>query len=119
QKNRSLATKVFSGDGELTEEESKMLDYIISSGTYGTLEHKIDNTGGKLKYLIRRVFGPVGKNDPYREHFKKKYVTFFKYPILLPFLPFYRLFRALKKSPKRIKSEANVLRKAGKANEVR
>lgn len=113
--SRSLAQKLFSKNGEkLTAEEEKMLDYIISSGTYGTLEHKIDNAGGKVKYFIRRVFGPIGKSDPYREHFKKTYATFFNYPILLPFLPFYRLFRAMKKSPKRIKAEANALRKAGK-----
>ena len=112
QKNSSSALKLFSG-GELTEEESQMFDYILSSGTFGTLEHKIDNTGGKIKYFIRRVCGPIGKDDPYREDFKKRYRTFFKYPIFLPFLPFYRLFRALKKSPKRIKAEANALRKAG------
>ena len=120
RQNRSLALKLFSKDGgKLTAEEEKMLDYIISYGTYGTLEHKIDNTGGRIKYFIRRVFGPNGKNDPYRDHFRKRYATFFNHPILLPFLPFYRLFRALKKSPKRIKAEANALRNAGKANEAR
>ncbi len=120
RQNRSLAQKLFSKDGrKLTAEEEKMFDYIIASGTYGTLEHKIDNTGGRIKYFIRRVFGPIGKNDPYREHFKKTYATFFNHPILLPFLPFYRLFRALKNSPKRIKAEANALRKSGKANGAR
>ena len=63
--NRRLAQKLFSKDGrQLTEEEEKMLDYIISSGTYGTFEHVIRNTGGRFKYFIRRIFGPIGKNDP-------------------------------------------------------
>ena len=118
--NRSLAQKLFSKDGgKLTAGEDKMFDYIISSGTYGTLEHKIDNTGGKIKYFVRRVFGPIGKNDPDRDHFRKTYATFFNHPILLPLLPFYRLFKALKTSPKRIKAEANALRKAGKADDAR
>ena len=68
QMNRSLAQKLFSKNGEkLTAGEEKMLDYIISSGTYGTLEHIIENrlkrTGeGKLKYLKRRILGP-GRGD--------------------------------------------------------
>lgn len=115
KQNRSLAQRLFSEDGgKLGTEEEKMLDYIISSGTYGTLKHKIDNTGGKIKYFVRRVFGPIGKNDPDRDHFRKTYAAFFNHPILLPLLPFYRLFKALKTSPKRIKAEANALRKAGK-----
>ena len=118
RQNRSLAQKLFSKDGgKLTAEEEKMFDYIIASGTYGTLEHKIDNTGGRIKYFIRRVFGPIGKNDPDRDHFGKTYAAFFNHPILLPLLPFYRLFKALKTSPKRIKAEANALRKAGKATQ--
>lgn len=112
QKNRSLATKLFSGE-TLTEEEQLMLDYIIFSGTFGTLEHQIDNTGGKIKYFFRRVYGPIGKDDPWREDFMKRYETFFKYPILLPFLPFYRLFRAIRINPKRLKAEAIALIKAG------
>ena len=118
QMNRSLAQKLFSKNGEkLTAGEEKMLDYIISSGTYGTLEHIIENrlkrTGeGKLKYLKRRILGP-GRGVVDQAHFKKTYATFFNHPILLPFLPFYRLFRALRSSPKRIKAEANALRNAG------
>lgn len=120
--NRSLALKLFSKGSiaDLTDEEQKMLDYIVSSGTYGTIEHKIENRlkksgEGKLAYFARRVLGPF-RNDKDRAQFERRYATFFKYPILLPFLPFYRLFRALKNSPKRIKAEANALRKAGKAS---
>ena len=118
QQNRSLALDLFSGK-KLTSGEREMLDYIIDSGMFGTMEHGIKNRlqksgSGKLYYLRRRIFGP-GKNDVDREHFKRRYATFFNHPILLPFLPFYRLFKALKTSPKRICSEADALRKAGKA----
>lgn len=117
KKSRTLAVKLFSGE-ELAEDEQQILNYIVSSGTYGTIEHLVENKvvrTSKLQYFFRRVFGPLGKDDPYREEFKNKYATFFSHPILLPALPFYRLFRALKTSPKRIKAEANALRKAGKA----
>ena len=113
RKNRSLATALFDG-AVLTNEEHGMLDYFLSSGTYGSMRHKVENrlhthSKSKIRYLIRRIFGP-GKNDPDRGLFEKKYMVFFKYKILLPFLPFYRLFRALKKSPEQIKAEMNTLR---------
>lgn len=121
KKSRSLSNKLFSYfDEELTKEDQQMLEYIISSGTYGSLVHQIENTihetgKGKLQYIVRRFFEPFSKDDPHRKHYRRKYATFFKHPILLPFLPFYRLFKALRTDPKRIRSEANALRKAGKA----
>ena len=115
--NRSLAQALFNGE-MITTDQQKMLDYIMDSGTYGTLEHDVENklgkTNGKLKYLTRRVFGPVCKNDPYREHFMKRYAFFFDHRILLPVLPFYRLFRAMKNHPKRIQTEMNALIKTRK-----
>ena len=118
QQNRNLAMALFS-DGELSEENQAMLDYIIESGTFGTTEHSVQNRlqkngDGKLRYIKRRIFGP-DKDDQDRKQFERRYATFFKYPILRPFLPFYRFIRAMKTSPKRIRSEANALRKAGKA----
>lgn len=113
-RNRSLAQKLFAGEA-LTAEEQQMLDYIVSSGTYGTMQHYIENKvvkdGGKIQYLIQRIFGPIKKNDPFRESFRKKYGTFYNNPILLPLLPFYRFFRAVRSSPNRIKAEMNALRK--------
>ena len=84
----------------------------ISSNSFSNRLRK--NGDGKLRYIKRRVFGP-DKDDQDRKQFERRYATFFKYPILLPLLPFYRLFKALKTSPKRIKAEANALRKVGKA----
>lgn len=115
--NRELSIALFKGQ-ELTASQHKMFEYILSSGTYGSQKHYFDNaikkSGGKLQYLKKRVIGPVGKDDPYRQQFIRQYAFFFQHKVLLPFLPFYRLFRALKKSPNRIKSEANAIRKAEK-----
>lgn len=114
EKNRSLALKLFS-EGALSEEEQIMFDYIIRSGTYGSLDHYVENQvkkEGKLKYLFRRICGPFEKNDPYCAQFRKKYTTFFKYPILLPFLPIYRFFKALKNKPKRILAEVTAVHKS-------
>lgn len=92
----------------------------IESGTFGTTKHSVQNRlrkngDGKLKYLKRRVFGP-DKVDQDRKQFERRYVTFFRYRILLPLLPFYRAFRTMKTNPKRIRAEANALRKAGKSS---
>lgn len=110
--NRTLSQKVFTGQ-QLNEKERVMFDYIVSAGVYGTFSNSVENKlkkEGRKKYFTRRFFGPYKKDDPYRIAFRKKYSTFYKYPVLLPFLPFYRLFKAIKNNPKRIKSEINTLK---------
>lgn len=115
QLNRSVAMKVFNQD-TLTEREQAVLDYVISSGTYGSTKNRVGNDvkkyGGKFGYLVHRIVGPVGKNDLLRDQYRKRYSVFFRYPILLPFLPFYRFFKALFTSPKRLFVEFKTLRKA-------
>ena len=93
----------------------------MSSSAYGTIEHKINNTlrkQRKLYYLWVRIFG-AGKHYPDRNQFKRRYVIFFKYHILLPILPFYRLFKALRTGQERIIIEAKALRAAGTDSEPR
>lgn len=113
--NRFLANNLFTGN-ELSEEEKTMLNYIISSGTYGTFKHSVDNkvkkAGGKNRYIIRRILGPIRKSDPYSDSFRKRYSCFFKYPVLLPFLPIYRLFIAIKERPNRLKNELKTINKS-------
>ena len=108
QKNRALATDLFNG-AELSNEEQAVLEYIISSGTFGTFDNKVGNevkkTGGKGNYILRRLFGPISKKDPYNVYFRKRYSTFYKYPVLLPFLPIYRVFDSIKNRPENIKKE--------------
>ena len=58
--NRELAMKVFDRQ-KLTDEEKKLLDYYIFSGTYGTAENKMENAlnqhnDSKLKYVLDRIF---------------------------------------------------------------
>lgn len=115
KQNRSLSINLFSGN-DLTENDLIMFDYIVSSGTYGTFDQRIENSisksGKKLNYVIRRVIGPIRKDDPYGAKFRNKYSTFFKYPVLLPFLPIYRLLNSLRYNPKRLKQEAVAISKA-------
>ena len=108
KENRSLSINLFSGIN-LTEEDLHMLDYILSSGVYGTFDHHIENSisksGKKINYIIQRIIGPIKKDDPYGKQFRIRYEKFFKFPVLLPFLPIYRFYNLLKNNPKRIKRE--------------
>ena len=45
--NRSLALHLFSVE-KLTEQDEEMLDYILSSGTYGTVQNCVSNKVKKL-----------------------------------------------------------------------
>ena len=112
--NRSLAQHLFSG-AELTEADQKMLDYIMSSGVYGTINHRVENTMakhgyGKIKYALHRFFVPVSKKNENYAAYAGSYPFFYKHKILLPLLPFYRTFRAIKAG--RFKTEVKALKKA-------
>lgn len=116
QSNRQLSKKLFEG-GNLTEEEREQLDYILSSGTYVTMHHRVDNTlkknnWSKLDYMTSRFFVPIRKSDKSYDAFANQYPLFYKHKILLPILPFYRTIRAMKAG--RFKSEANALKNAEK-----
>ena len=114
QSNRQLSKKLFESV-DLTEEEREQLDYILSSGTYGTIHHRVDNTirknnWSKLDYMASRFFVPIKKSDKRYDAFANQYPLFYKHKILLPILPFYRTIRAMKAG--RFKSEAKALKKA-------
>lgn len=93
--NRSLALHLFSGE-KLTEQDEEMLEYILSSGTYGTVEHRVSNKvrklggglRGRAKYLLSRIFLPM-------ESIKSAYPFFYKHKILLPVFFFYRIGKGL------------------------
>ena len=98
--NRSLALHLFSGE-ELTEADKEMLDYILSSGVYGTLNHRVENNirklgGGKIRYALNRFFVPISRKNKNYEKFAGFYPFFYKHRFLLPILPFYRVLRGLK-----------------------
>lgn len=98
--NRSLSVKLFSGQ-DLNSEEEKMLSYIISSGTYGTFEHSIENKirkkgGSKIKYALSRFFVPIRKSNPKYIYYSQKYPKFYRNKLKICLLPFYRTYMAIK-----------------------
>lgn len=112
--NRSLAQHLFSG-GELAEADREMLDYILSSGVYGTIGHRVENTmskhgWGKIQYALNRFFVPISRKNKDYEAYAGSYPIFYKYKILLPFLPFYRTIRAMKAG--RFQAEARAIKNA-------
>lgn len=110
--NRSLAMHLF-GDGKLTKEDEEMLGYFFSCGTYGTYSNRISNrvhhmNGSKLRYALSRFFVPVRKSSRGYNVYAKEYPMFYKYKILLPFLPFYRVIRGLRNG--KLQKEVTVLK---------
>lgn len=95
RQKRSLALHLFGGE-TLTEKESDMLEYMICSGTYGTLHNGIKNGvnqyggghAGKKMYIRKKIFLPM-------DTVKAKYPFYYRHKILLPFLPVYRIGKAL------------------------
>ena len=114
EENRLLAQHLFDGQ-KLSDKEEEMLEYIIGSGTYGTItnnvQHSIDKRkGNKVSYVLRRFSVPVRKKNPNYRAYAAYYPVFYKYKVLLPFLPFYRLARGFKSG--RTKAEIKAVRKA-------
>ena len=67
KQNRSLSLHLFDGK-ELTESDREMLADILSSGTFGTLQHRAENMmrdkgWNKLQYALSRFFVPVSKKN--------------------------------------------------------
>ena len=116
QSNRQLSAKLFDGD-KLTEKEQEQLDYMLSSGTYGSIQHRIENklqknNWTKMDYMANRFLVPVSKKNKKYRAFANTFPFFYKHKILLPFLPFYRVVRGIRNG--RLSVEANALKKAGK-----
>ena len=112
RENRSLAHHLFSGRG-LTSGDKRMLRYILSSGTYGTMTHFVrnrvkENGGSKIRYMTKRFFVPFRKSDPEYSNFESQYSQFYKHRVLLPALLVFRAGRAVYNG--RIVKELNVLR---------
>lgn len=109
--NRGLAQRLFSG-GKLTEEDRDMLDYILSSGTYGTIGHSVENQmrkhgWGRLRYALHRFSVPVGRKDPMYAAFAAAYPLFYRRRFLLPLLPFYRVLCSMRRGG--FKAEARAI----------
>ena len=114
ENNRSLALHLFNGE-ELTEADREMLDYILSSGTYGHIVHKVENKmrrkgWSKVRYALHRFIVPVSRKNPDYMIYAGAYPFFYRHRILLPLLPFYRTFRAIRNG--RLRSETRAILKA-------
>ena len=114
-KNRSLALHLF-GDGELADEDTEMLEYILSSGAYGSFVHQVLNDihkGGvsRLKYMLKRFAVPFSEKNKNYEKFAEQYPLFYEHKVLLPLLPFYRINRSMKEG--RFFAEAKAIRDSG------
>lgn len=113
---RNLTLKLFNGV-KLSDDEKKLLDYYIFSGTYGTTENLVENrlkrNGGgiaaKVRYISSRFFVPINKNNQSYKSYAAEYPLFYKYKLLLPLLPLYRLYKSIIKSRKRILTEIKTL----------
>lgn len=88
--NRNLSLSLFNGK-ELTENEKTMLNYILSSGTYGTIESIETNANkkiaeyGRFKYFLKRLTLPYPQ-------MLEEYPVLKKAPFLYPLCWLSRLF---------------------------
>ena len=83
---RSLSFHLFGGE-KLTEEDRRMLHYILSSGTYGTIKNNVRNQlrkKGRWGYFRSRMTLPY-------DMMQDKFPVLKKAPLLYPFCWAYRL----------------------------
>ena len=103
---RAFAQHLFD-DEPLTVEEERLFEYMASSRTYGTTEHRVENKiaamGGtpaaKLRYLRDRLFPPL--DDAY----SAAYPFFGQRKYLLPAFYVYRAGKALAQRGRAIRTE--------------
>lgn len=96
----------------LTEDELKILDYMVASGSHGSVGNKVENWirgggggfRGRVKYVWRRLFLP----KDVVEHW---FPFFYKHKILLPFLPIYRTVKGFWGNGKKISAEWKAFRR--------
>ena len=109
RKNRSLSEHLFSGK-PLTGEEQEMLEYIAGSGTYGNIKNSVENgvrdrgdgTAGSVRYFLSRAFLTM-------DQVQDSFPFFYRWKILLPLLPFFRLVRGITFRRKKMRGELKAL----------
>lgn len=98
---KQVAEVWFSG-GEHTEITQAMANYVLTGGSYGTLENKIlflqNKEKGGVRYVLKRIFLPYGL-------LKEYYTRLEKFPVLYPYYLVKRFFRVLFKNRKHAMSE--------------
>lgn len=116
REQRELAEKVFSSVTfpELTEHEQELLDYFLTSKTYGTTSRAADNTirkyqsklrsKSRFRYLWARLF-------PEPKYMEQGFPFFCRHKLLLPVGYFWRIIRAPFIRKDKIKAEIKALKK--------
>ena len=122
---RLLAEKLFGSARpfsltELSKPELEMLFYCIGSGTFGTIQNRVNNEMKKLhpvekpitkrvklRYYLYRLF-------PGREWCRAHYPFFYRHPLLLPFLWIYRIVHDVWIERKNILNEIRTIKNMGK-----
>lgn len=110
---RELSRKLFEGKEEvLTETEENMFLYILSSGTYGTDEHRIEKElreQSKWKYYCRRLF-------PDLQWYKGNAPFCYKHRWAIPFYCIYRIVDRGIRHKEMIKKELEIVNKEDAKN---
>lgn len=106
-KLRDLAERVFVQGQIFVEEEDAFLNYMFSSGTYGTVQNVIDNRLKTLsegeKLTFRTFLRYIHKRLFVEEVVLKEYFPFFyKHKWARPFCPIYRILKGFVKHPKKV-----------------
>ena len=116
REQRELAEKVLSSVAfpELTEREQELLEYYLTSCTYGTRSRSAENTvkrhyakshnKSKISFIWARLF-------PDMEFIKQYYPFFYQHKLLLPVGYVWRFCRGIFRSHKKIQAEIKALNK--------
>lgn len=114
REQRVLAEKVFSSDklSTLTDREQELLDYYLTSCTYGTTTRSAENTvkrhyaksknKSKISFILARLF-------PDMEFMKQYYPFFYRHKLLLPVGYAWRLCKGIAVNHKKIQAEIKAL----------
>lgn len=105
-------TEAVFNDADVSENQQKMLDFLLSNGVYGNLvvdySKKLSEFGGsKSKYFFRRLF-------PEKKKMLANYRQLEKKPYLLPFYYIVRLFTKIKYNSNSAKTELREINKINK-----
>ena len=101
EENRSLALSLFQGE-PLNTQQKEMLDFILRSGTFGTMENEVqqqvERLGGGIRGKLRFAKERILLTE---KGIESAYPFFYRHKVLIPFLYPYRVWRAFFRSRKK------------------
>ena len=109
EENRSLALSLFQGE-PLNTQQKEMLDFILRSGTFGTMENEVqqqvERLGGGIRGKLRFAKERILLTE---KGIESAYPFFYRHKVLIPFLYPYRVWRAFFRSRKKTVAELRAL----------